>query len=564
MKIMKTFSLLLALFVGAMSSDAAAQSDSFFSEFVEVRVTNVDVVVTDRSGKPVTGLSRDDFEIYEDGVRKELSNFLEVRGSAPAARLAATPQAEDSQATIDAASDIRRRDITIFVDNSALHPLRRNQILPALQNFMENNVRDGDTVSIVTWASSLKAVLEPTSNRAAIDEAVRSLGKSTTLNFSSQAKQQFYSEIAMLIRAYRDRVVGDGPPEKPTWGEGISIARGYAIQAAHEATQRIEALKSVIAWRRGADGRKILVMLTAEMPENPVDEPFLYLDSIRDQFANPAGTAMSEAREFDMPSIVQQVTAVANSAGVTLYPIDAAGKDAGMPDRSVTSGVSAVFDGATIVAPVLRPSLAQIADLTGGIALTGSDNWKLAFDTISNDLESYYSLGYRSDGERVDRVRKVEVKLKDGRHRVRTRQAVVERSITSEMQDAVAANLFRPSTANDLTVRATAGDAVPQSAEAVLVPVSVTIPMEQLTLIPDGEDLTGRVAIYAAFLRKDGAVSKVAQQPGVIRFPAASLAGRKELTVKIDVTMDGQTDGISVGVMDEFSRATGFAAVKLE
>ena len=98
----------------------------------------------------------------------------------------------------------------------------------------------------------------------------------------------------------------------------------------------------------------------------------------------------------------------------------------------------------------------------------------------------------------------------------------------------------------------------------MLVPVSVTIPMSELTLIPDGSDLTGRVAIYAAFLRKDGAVSKVAQQPGVIRFPADSLAGRKELTLKIDVTMDGQTDGISVGVMDEFSRATGFAAVKLQ
>ena len=559
---MKTLPLVLVLLVGAVSFDAVAQSDSFFSEFVEVRVTNVDVVVTGRDGKPVTGLTRDDFEIYEDGVRKELSNFLEVRGSAPSAKLTATPGTEDAPEPVDAANDIRRRDITIFIDNSALHPLRRNQILPALQNFMQSNVRDGDTVSIVTWASSLKAVLEPTSNRAAIDEAVKSLGGSTTLNFSSQAKQQFYSEIAMLIRAYRDRKMADGPAEKPTWGEGIAIARGYAVQAAHEMTQRIEALKSVIAWRRGADGRKILVMLTGEMPENPADEPFLFLDSIRNEFSNPAATAMSDAREFQTPSIVQQIASVANSAGVTLYPIDAAGKDAGIPDRSA-GAASTVFDSTVSVTPVLRPSLSQIAEQTGGIALTGSDNWKLAFDTISNDLETYYSLGYRSTGEREDRVKKVVVKLKDGRHRVRTRQAIVERSVTSEMQDAVAANLFRPSTANDLTVEASAGTSTSNGEATVVVPVSVTIPMNQLTLIPDGDDLTGRVAIYAAFLRKDGAVSKVAQQPGVIRFPAASLAGRKELTLKIDVTMDGQTDGISVGVMDEFSRATGFAAVKL-
>jgi hypothetical protein len=117
---------------------------------------------------------------------------------------------------------------------------------------------------------------------------------------------------------------------------------------------------------------------------------------------------------------------------------------------------------------------------------------------------------------------------------------------------------------NDLTITAAAGTSTPKDAEAVLVPVTVTIPMNQLTLIPEGDDLTGRFAVYAAFLRKDGAVSKVAQQPGVIRFPASSLASRKELTVKIDVTMDSETGGLSVGVLDELSRATGFASIKLQ
>jgi hypothetical protein len=35
------------------------------SETIEVRVTNIDVVVTDKSGKRVTGLTRDDFEVFE-------------------------------------------------------------------------------------------------------------------------------------------------------------------------------------------------------------------------------------------------------------------------------------------------------------------------------------------------------------------------------------------------------------------------------------------------------------------------------------------------------------------
>ena len=37
-------------------------------EKIEVSVVNVDVTVTDRAGKPVRGLTRDDFEIFEDGA----------------------------------------------------------------------------------------------------------------------------------------------------------------------------------------------------------------------------------------------------------------------------------------------------------------------------------------------------------------------------------------------------------------------------------------------------------------------------------------------------------------
>src|SRR6476620_11665513 len=49
-------------------------------ESIEVRVVNVDVVVTDRDGKPVTGLTKEDFEILEDKRPQKITNFYEVRG----------------------------------------------------------------------------------------------------------------------------------------------------------------------------------------------------------------------------------------------------------------------------------------------------------------------------------------------------------------------------------------------------------------------------------------------------------------------------------------------------
>jgi VWFA-related protein len=558
---MRSRQIVVTVLLALVTLPAPAQDETFFSEVMEVRVTNVDVVVTGRDGKPVTGLTRDDFEIYENGVKKELSNFLEIRESGVPA-LTGGPTA-DPAAPISSAQDIQRRDITIFIDNAAIHPFRRNQILPLVRQFVERNVRPGDSLSIVSWANSLKLELEPTTDRAAISNAVERLQSLTTLAATDQQlKELFYRQISLLVRAYADqRGPRDTVPPKPPWSSAISEARAYAMQIVHSAHQRIEAVKSVISWRRGVEGRKILVLLTAELPMNPAEEPFLYLEANKERFEGPFTMATVEMREFEMPSIVAQIAETANSSGVTLYPIDTMGKESGMPDIDASRVV--VFTESGVARAMQIPSLRAIAEETGGVALSGSDNWQLAFDTISNDLGTYYSLGYRSTGERQDRMKRVEVKLKNKRHNVRTRRAVIEKSLASEMHDAVAANLFRPSSANDLSIKASIGTATPNDDGTAVIPLTVTIPMDKLTLLPDGADLTGRFAVYAAFLRKDGAVSKVAQQPGAVRFPADSLKNRKELKVRIDVNADKETGGLSIGVMDEVSRATGFASIKL-
>src|SRR3982751_3934822 len=51
-------------------------------ERIEVRVANIDVVVTDRSGAPVHGLTKEDFELFESGKPQTITNFSEVRADA--------------------------------------------------------------------------------------------------------------------------------------------------------------------------------------------------------------------------------------------------------------------------------------------------------------------------------------------------------------------------------------------------------------------------------------------------------------------------------------------------
>lgn len=552
------------MLVAVLAADTLS-AQTYFSEIVEVRVTNVDVIVTGKDGKPVSGLTRDDFEVLEDGVPQEVTNFLEVV-EPPVATLTAEATADGATAAAPVAapgSDPRRRIVTVFIDNAVLEPHRRNIVLPHLSKFMRESVRPGDEVMLTVWSSGLRVTLEPTGDMAAIEDGIARLAAWTTSGGTpGDEREQFERDVSNLINLYANR----NPPEKPPVSQVLALARSLSMRRSHEMRQKIEALKSVMSAMRGSDGRKVMVLVTEALTTNPGDESFYYISSIRDQFEGGQSAPIeNEAQSFAISGLVEEIANAANSSGVTMYAVDARGLGAGFNDVDASKNIRVGYR-TTVVPETSLTTLKAVADLTGGTAFVGTSNWKLAFDTIAADLRTYYSLGYRTSGERRDRMKKVEVRLKKkekGQH-VRVRREVLERSIGSEMADAVAAQLFRAAATNDLAIEATAGPSALGRADTVVVPLTITIPTEQLTLVPEGEDLTGSFSVYAAFLRSDGAVGHAAQPAQRFRFPAASLDRRRQITVKLDVSMDARTTGVAIGVMDEMSRVTGFTSVQLQ
>src|SRR5438128_4599961 len=65
-----------------LSLTAAGQQMAPLTERIEVTVINVDVSVTDRAGHPVTGMTRDDFEVFEDGKPQKITNFYTIERAA--------------------------------------------------------------------------------------------------------------------------------------------------------------------------------------------------------------------------------------------------------------------------------------------------------------------------------------------------------------------------------------------------------------------------------------------------------------------------------------------------
>ena len=516
-----------------------------FGETVEVRVTNVEAVVTDRSGKPVHGLTKEDFEVYENGVKQEITNFAELGERSAPAKAAVVPAPAVPEAAPE--RDVRRRLISVFIDDATLEGGNRASVLPQLKKFLAENVRPGDGVAIYAWGRSLSVLLDPTSEPAAIAAAIDGLDRRTAYNAGAW-KREYVREVEEVVSFGHARLE-----------DLISIASGYAGRLSSETRQKVSAIKSVIASLRGVEGRKVLVLLTQSLSSNPGAWAFEYIPSVFPQAAsyNP----MSEARPYQIENVVTDIAKAANTAGVTLYPIQAEGK---FTDNDFQDATSQPTDRTPVVfTDTSTTNLFAVADETGGKAMAGSSNWKLAFDTIANDLNVYYSIGYRTSGERQDRLKNVEVRLRKRGYNVRTRKAIIEQTAATEMNDVVAANLFQSSQENDLGITVATG-APTINGENRVYPLTITIPTSTLTLVPDGNDLAGRFSVFAAFLRGDGAVSSVGRQTQEFRFPAASLAKRKEVKVKLDVTADPTVGLISLGVMDEVSKATGYQLLKLD
>jgi VWFA-related protein len=159
-----------------------ASPSTAFYESVDVQVVNVDVYVTDRDGKRVEGLKREDFELREDGKPVALSNFYAVDASAAAEDL---PPAAGSGGTGTAAAvpptpsvpDAQHLYLALFVDERSLTAPARNRILPLLKSFAAGRLRPGDRVLLASYNGALKVLQAPTPDPAVLSAALGRLAK---------------------------------------------------------------------------------------------------------------------------------------------------------------------------------------------------------------------------------------------------------------------------------------------------------------------------------------------------------------------------------------------------
>lgn len=513
------------------------------TETIEVRVINVDVVVTDRKGNPITGLKKEDFELYENGVRKPITNFYEVEGSP--ITTAAPTQVPQRPAVREEIPEDQKRRIILYIDNLSLAPFNRNRVFRDMKEFVKKTMRPGDEAMIATYNRSMKVRVPFTRDPIQIQQTLDVIAGESALGVSNRSERR---DTENQIR------------DANTYDEALSIARTYASSVEHDLRQSVSSVNALMSTLAGVEGKKILVLTSEGFPMQPGREMFYFVDEIGREKNWSFGGSLLEGLGFDAHDLIQSVARAGNANGITLYTVHAGGLGA-ENENTAENSRPVSYNVSSAAVSNSTESMQTMADMTGGLASISTNNFAAAFDRIRRDLESYYSLGYRAGTEHVDRQRNLQVRVKNKNWVVRSRQTFVEKSTYAEMNDRVVANLLYKTKANDLKIVLKTETPRPTEDELFRVPVEIQIPMESLTLLPQGEDsYAGGFEVYVVVANKDGDMSDVARRSNTIRVPAGDLPKTKGkyYTYSLELLMERGTNRISVGVVDTVSNVSGF------
>ncbi|HEX8252519.1 MAG TPA: VWA domain-containing protein [Thermoanaerobaculia bacterium] len=536
-----------------------AQDVPGLRETLDVSIANVDVFVTDRAGKRVYGLTRDDFEIYENGIRKEISNFSEFSERSAAARVGVEAEAPSEAAPRE------KRTIVIFFERMQLPNFAVDSIVAELRNVLRRTVAAGDTVSVVIWSRHEGTkYLEFTDDAGAIDKAVggirgealrAQLNNAEAVREEAAALRQFDADAAAAqananaARTPRDKGESSSPPPARVQAQGASRSDASLqlpmLVAYGEMKVRVAAINSTIHAMAGIDGKKVLLLATRRLGEVAGAE-----------FAYGSGHPYIPyhlRQRFGTAQLLDEMIDAANASGVTIYPIYPIGVDMhGDPFVEYLTWEN------ESVAHV------RIAQRTGGVNASGAKDIAKLLPEIASDITDYYSLAYRVTSSGKDTRRDVVVKTKNPELIVRARRQLVEKSDETRMRDRLRATLFRAEQDSQIAIQAKAGRRT--RGRNATVPVQVRIPIGELTVLPQGRGKhSGKFSVYVAAAADLAELSDITQKTQPFELDEAKLEAARAgyFTYELDVKVNDRARYLAVGVVDEVGRTFGLTRIDL-
>ena len=412
--------LLTATLLAAQSpsQQPPAQPPTFRSGSNLVRV---DVYPT-RDGQPVTDLSAADFEITEDGAPQKVESFEHVI-IRPAGAQGDRVDPNTQREMLQAAANPRNRVFVIFLDAPNVSVTGSHDIAEPLIRMINRILGPDDLVGVMTPDMSASDVV---------------LARRTEVTEEQLRKHWTWGGRFGLTRDEREQGYLECYPPLPNEQTAESaLARTLIARKRERAT--LEALQDLVRYLNGVREERKAILTVSEGwllfrpdpsleklrsdPASGAHDPIPGADPIG---VGPGGKlttkdprAMTSSRmecdgdrqrlaAMDDDSFFREIIDDANRVNASFYSVDPRGLVAF--DTPIDQGLSVVQDARSL--RTRQEAMRTLAEATDGLAVMGSNDLDKGLRRISDDLTSYYLLGYYSTNTRLDgRYRSLKVRV---------------------------------------------------------------------------------------------------------------------------------------------------------
>lgn len=539
----------VAAAIAAIAVAAHGQTPPPLVETMEVRVVNVEVVVTDKAGNRVTGLTQDDFEVFEKRRRQEITNFSEIGDEVISPR---QRNATEAPPLIQ-----RRNSVIFFVDTSSLDPRRRKAVFEELRRFAGTALRTGDRGMVTTWNKRVGVILPFSDSSEEVQRALYDVENDPgmiLLNDRRMTRQRITTALQESLEN------PDFYPIAQAYGDSLEHAKVYAEEMYAHARSLMVAISSTLNTFGAVEDKKALVFVGDYLPSEAGSEMYQFVHDTFSPYLS--GNAIRDL-QLEAPRTanwLEGIVRAANATGVTMYMITGGGLqqiavDPSESQQSMSTTATAILEFDT------RNSFMRTAEATGGMAFTGGDPRKL-LEQIANDFRSYYSIGFRPSGKVDGKARAISVRAKNPDYVVRYRQSYVLRSAEDEIADRVAANFYQSEEDGELLVTARTETPIIAGRNRMRVPVKVHVQGKNITLLPRDGMLAGDLTVYICGGNDDSGHSNVLRHKQRLSIPAGDEERFRasHLTFNFDVIVEQKAENfISAGVMDVVGGTYGLA-----
>lgn len=514
---------LALLIVAAATPSAQVATDGLpvFTDRVEVNLVTLRVVVTTLLDHPVTDLTGEDFEIWEDGERREITHFERVTdGSINELGEGNFRTAVD---VLPPPSDLQRLVVLVFDSSSVPDMPFQRRAAAAAQEFVTAHSGSGVQWSVALVGGDPRCLVPPTTD---IDTVVEGLSSLRGLFGGVLAR---HTELPVSFR-----VAGKAPLMAGAW---CSLSMAEQALGMPETTR---ALTNLFKAYGAVPGAKACVFFHP----GPSSAPFAGCGGLNSR---------DMMRYVDTTDLWQDVARQASTAGFKIYGMSSRGLQ--VPMDNADSRRSATLAKRSILGFSTTEAAAILAVRTGGDNFESND-LAMVIDTAMRDTGTYYSLAFMAPHAHDGKIHDIDVKVRGrGSLKVRHKKGLYDFDPRTILVEQLATPSEFSKQGGALPVELDLHTEIVGD-DRMEVKITATTPLSSLALIPFNDGFSGDIDVFLAVHDDSGQLLGITEDQQRISIPG-TLTGSKRMHLERRVLVPATENTVTIAIYDPISGLSG-------